>query len=1746
MSAEAKAEPDSPTGPLRRTARIVIWGVAGFLALLVAGVGVLQIDSVSTSVARSVALRFVPDSLELTVGSVSGSWLGSLRVVDLELRSRSGETVVRVDTIFADYALTPLLGREVRLDELRAVGVATHLVRRPGGRIGLPGMTPAPIAAPPDSTTDPWTIRIAALEIRNAEGRLRSLESDSVGRNSVPSDSLPRDSTVESARESGAELTWSGVQVALSDVQAGSALRLRLDSLSGELDVAGDSTLSAIGPLQVRARGALDHGALRVDTLDVTGPGARLAGSGELALPDSSSASDSLRFHLQGFGLPLAPVHVFLGNAPDPGARFDVEVDLTGTGRYPAADVDLRTTAGGRVSGHLRTDEADDTEGRSGTRYRADLELSSLDPSTFTGDTALAGEVGGGVTLDLAGPSPDRFGGSLDARLDPLTVSGLPLRSARLESIWTDGEARLDLRVLGEGIRAELSGTARPLDSIPAYDLSGPVEATIPGDSVARGRAEGSVSLRGRGTAPATASARVELRLSVLEVGRARADSAYLEAALDSGRAVVRIRAGDGGTGVLRANADASVTAPFTFELRDMVAENLDVAAMLGDSVPSRLDARLHGRGRLDSTDELEFEIDGRMDGRFGPVQLDTAILDGSLREGRLAGSVRLLSSAGRLSMDLEGRPLDSVPTLQIHHLTFDSLQLAALTADTSGTLSTRLSGTGEGHVRGFSPKAMEVAAELTLDSSRVGNQSLSGGSGKVEMSVGRMTVSLDLAEADSGGVRLRASARPFEARPEVDVDTLALRGVHVGAWFPTLVPGWLGPLTGAASGRVAGRDLASMVGEVTVRLDSTTLAGRPVRQGGLEARIAEGRLTAESRLSQAGAQATLHATASLADSVPSYTLTARVQTDSTNSPGAAPSAHGDVVLTIEGKGITLETADARVAMHGDSVRLGSLRLDTLRLEGQIRNGLASLDTLHVRSNVVRMTGGGSVGLLSGAGAHNADLRLQGEVQSLTPLESMVGIRPLRLGTGEFSLEVAGPPDSLLVNATAKATALLLGTTEVVGLDSHVQGRMSVAGGLGPVSGGLELDRLSVGGVDVRLSSLTGRWDGDEITLAGDATVDERRDVTFQVAITPTANAARASFDQLDVRVDDDQWRLVGTPSVSWAHGIRIDSLDVRAPDQSLLIDGLFDPAGGSDLHVELDRLRIGGLADLAGVERVSGTLSGHLQLEGSAADPRFTLGVKADLEDPDGRRSNVDATVEYDSLRLAVDGDVELEEGGRLVAKGGIPVDLSLSARAEGDTTSLAAAAPGRADLRIQADSFQVAWAESFLDPTTIRGVEGRLDMDLTIGGTQSAPALSGDARLSGGRLTLPALGTTWKDVGARVSLGGDLVRVDSALARSGDGEARLSGTLALHELSLGEFNIEAHLHRFQAMDNDAFHVRVSGTTTMVGTTEKPRLKGDLELVETDVDLDNAMPSANASVRSVVLSEDDIRALEEYLGIPVKTAASGATPLFDALAIDVSVSASRDTWIRQRTNPKLELQLSGNVKVTREPGDSMRLDGQVETVAGHSYLEQFGRRFSVDRGDLDFRGTIPQTQVDVRAVYRVPSKNNPDAPEATITLDVGGALDSLSVTLGSEPTMENADIVAYLATGRPASTSLAVGSGGSGGGGGLESVGSNYALGQVTGLVEGLAADKIGLDVVEIEADGLKGATLIAGRFVSPKVYVGFRQPVGRDARATDGSGNVDRTQVEIEYQALRWLLMNMDASQSTIGFFLNVRHAY
>src|SRR5690606_24991418 len=117
------------------------------------------------------------------------------------------------------------------------------------------------------------------------------------------------------------------------------------------------------------------------------------------------------------------------------------------------------------------------------------------------------------------------------------------------------------------------------------------------------------------------------------------------------------------------------------------------------------------------------------------------------------------------------------------------------------------------------------------------------------------------------------------------------------------------------------------------------------------------------------------------------------------------------------------------------------------------------------------------------------------------------------------------------------------------------------------------------------------------------------------------------------------------------------------------------------------------------------------------------------------------------------------------------------------------------------------------------------------------------------------------------------------------------------------------------------------------------------------------------------------------------------------------------------------------------------------------------------------------------------------------------------------------------------------------GGAGTLADRGAGLALGQVANLIENAAGTELGLDVIEIRQEGLRGATVTAGKYVTRRLYVSVSQPIsfsgdgGQEAIAnTDAATRV----ITIEYELFEWLLARVASDGSALRALLLWEYAY
>jgi len=243
--------------------------------------------------------------------------------------------------------------------------------------------------------------------------------------------------------------------------------------------------------------------------------------------------------------------------------------------------------------------------------------------------------------------------------------------------------------------------------------------------------------------------------------------------------------------------------------------------------------------------------------------------------------------------------------------------------------------------------------------------------------------------------------------------------------------------------------------------------------------------------------------------------------------------------------------------------------------------------------------------------------------------------------------------------------------------------------------------------------------------------------------------------------------------------------------------------------------------------------------------------------------------------------------------------------------------------------------------------------------------------------------------------------------------------------------------------------------------------------------------------------------------------------------------------WIRRVSAPKTNIELSGRLKLTQEPGKEMQFLGHVEPVPDRGTIELNGRQFRLTDGDINLVGPVDSTRLDVNASYQVPTQGGGDDQGVLISVHATGRLDSLGLDFTSDPSMSQDDILSYIVTGRPASDNpLFEGQGGGGGAG-------QVALGTLTNAISNAAGQGLGFDVFQIRQEPTRGLTLTAGRYLGSRLFLDMQLPLQLSAQNRQAGANLGPG-FELEYTLQRWLRANLRGGSLSPGFLFLTRRAY
>jgi len=1730
VRAAGTPEPDRPPGfdervrsrrsRWLRRAGFTVAGLAIFLVLFVGALYLYLQSSGGQGRLQSIVVgqieQLLGENAVVTADALEGNFFTGAELTGLKIM-QDGEVIVAVDTVLIEYRLRTLLNKTFSVENLVVSGPSIYVRQRADSSFNM-----ADLFAANDDSTESSGFKILMDDVALRRGRVElawyTPDSDSV---MVISDITARLSDFASTPDS----------------VVGTIQRLQLVATAPH-----EAARVEIGGSGRFTKERLNLSELRIDSdagTEVRGNALAMFGAaagGEGLLPVFEADLEAAPFA-------LSDVRAFTGVSlyGDPRARVRASSDGSTLDITLNASLNDATAA---VEGELTRDT------RGSVRYRADGTLRGLNLAGLTGNPALEGELTGDLNANLQGTTLETLSGPFSVLLRESRFRQQSLDRARLEGSFAAGQVRFDLEGDVPGASLTAQGSARPFGDVPSFQVSGTARdvnlgrllpasnqtAQLAGDFAVVGRGKSLDTFTGT-AALSLGRAAVALGGNTLELASADLDADIRSGVVDFDADAVLANRG----GRITASGDAVLGSdPLQYSISRGVLDQFDVSAITGN--PDQASAltgtfTLNGAGIDPQTARIQLDAALR-DSRFGTYDIVAVDADATLNNGQLAFDAQAdLGRAGAIDATGTARPFAS-PLAYRAQGSVRNLDLAELTGDPKRFSD--LTGTFSATGRGIDPKTLALDAGLALEGSSYGDRYIDRADVTVALNRGELAVGGDI-DAPEGSVTVDLSGQLGDSFALTVGENTCFSDLNTEAFSKT-VPVQTN-LSGCLTGTLRGlNELETADGSGVLTLRPSTVNDASIESGRVAFTLADGALGATFDVALGDPESASTAGSLVGavqarpfDASPTYATRGTARNVDVAALIARPDDPVLVSLdfSVSGEGTRPETMrlDGRISGRGSVV--GPVRIDSLALAFGLAEGVIDVDTLTLDSDVATLNGGGTLALFAPTAA--SAFALRGTVESLDPINAYTG-RILGLESGALDLNASATEDDplLRINGVVNARELEVETNAVRSVETQLVAQVDRAQidstGFGPeaVNGsaqisfnGLSTSRLLVERGTTELTLVDG-----ELRAEGEVTVDRRRDLDFAARFDVDSDPKQVVVETGRFAFDADTWTLGQEAVVTLGEEIDVRGLILTSDDGAgqIAADGTINLSGEQNFIVSVEGAEIASVADLFQYEKLGGTLSAALVLSGPASAPFIDGTLQLDELASGGRTFGaLEAEVSYANARLGIDATVTHTDGEVLTVEGFVPLQFSL---ADSSFTQAARASEG-VRLRAQATAFPIDWAQPFLAERGYNALDGTLQLDLSITGTQGSPSLDGTAKLTDGRLGLVKTGRTYSPLVAEVEFANNQILIRDARVLNGGGRTALevTGGITLSDLSLGELDLTIRPNDFVAMNTPRYrNLTLDGGSRplrLTGPLQAPVLRGAVVVASGDIHTDELAP---VKFEDVALTNAQIREVESRFGRRLTKRDTLVNRFVRALDYDLTVQFRRNVWLRASSGLPFDIEFEGDVQATKRPfAEAGQVFGQIRLVRGTVRpVVTSSEKFEVDRGTLTFNGPALGALIDLEAStdIRLPGASSSAARgEVTIVLDITGQFDqNPEIRLSSDPQLEASDIVALIVTGQLADNlaSTAV----------VGSATQGLILNAGSGIVQDVLSNSLGisLDLFQVETAANGDLLLRVGRYLGQRTFVTAGIPLSRSQQTTNAQDQTGYV-FTLEYQLLRWL---------------------
>ncbi len=483
---------------------------------------------------------------------------------------------------------------------------------------------------------------------------------------------------------------------------------------------------------------------------------------------------------------------------------------------------------------------------------------------------------------------------------------------------------------------------------------------------------------------------------------------------------------------------------------------------------------------------------------------------------------------------------------------------------------------------------------------------------------------------------------------------------------------------------------------------------------------------------------------------------------------------------------------------------------------------------------------------------------------------------------------------------------------------------------------------------------------------------------------------------------------------------------------------------------------------------QADGTLSGTVKATGKAASPSVTYQLTAD------------------GLTLA-----------QIRSAGLQPLSIKADGQYQGDQVKVNATASNADGLKVSGGgtaaiagnralnlSFNGSLPFKALSPVlAAQGFElsGTANFDVKVGGTVSAPAITGRINSSNGQLVDVRRNISLKNLALSVNLDRNRATIEKLSGNlSGGGTVAVTGSVGIQPDSGFPADLKIALNKAAYVDGKLVSTVADGNLALTGpVTGGLKLSGKLALGRSAITIPQKLPASLSKINVQHVNES--KKVAEQITDVRSQGTGGGKGSSSGIGLDLTITAPR-IFVQGRG---IDAELGGDLTLRGTASDPI-VSGGFKMQRGRMTI--LSRRLDFTSGTINFGGDLtPQLNMAAES----------DAGSTTVTVNVNGPANDPAITFSSNPALPQDEVLAQLIFQQSLSrlSALQIAQ--------LADAAAQLAGGRSTSLLQGLRSN-LGIDDLDITSDANGDAQLRAGKYLNDKTYIQIEQGGSSGAKAS------------------------------------------